>query len=53
MAENKEHFRHIMLFYFRKGKNISQKKICAKFFFKYLLKFLLSNNIKTLHVWSI
>jgi len=31
MAENKEHFRHIMLFYFRKGKNISQtqKKICA------------------------
>jgi len=31
MAENKEHFRHIMLFYFRKGKNASQtqKKICA------------------------
>ena len=31
MAENKEHFRHIMLYYFRKGKNASQtqKKICA------------------------
>ncbi|XP_023230347.1 histone-lysine N-methyltransferase SETMAR-like [Centruroides sculpturatus] len=31
MAENKEHFRHIMLFYFRKGKNASQtqKKICS------------------------
>jgi len=23
MTENKEHFRHIMLFYFRKGKNAS------------------------------
>jgi len=32
MAENKEHFRHIMLFCFRKGKNASQtqKKIRAK-----------------------
>ncbi|KOC62520.1 hypothetical protein WH47_04180 [Habropoda laboriosa] len=31
MSENKEHFRHIMLFYFRKGKNASEscKKICT------------------------
>jgi len=31
MAESKKHFRHIMLFYFWKGKNASQtqKKICA------------------------
>ncbi|CAK9806173.1 Mariner Mos1 transposase [Anthophora plagiata] len=31
MSENKEHFRHIMLFYFRKGKNALQtrEKICA------------------------
>jgi len=33
MAENKKHFRHIMLFYLRKGKkglaSQTQKKICA------------------------
>lgn len=31
MSENKEHLRHIMLFYFRKGKKASQtcEKICA------------------------
>jgi len=30
MEENKVHFRHLMLFYFRKGKNAAQtaKKIC-------------------------
>ncbi|GFV64583.1 histone-lysine N-methyltransferase SETMAR [Trichonephila clavipes] len=31
MENQKEHFRHILLFYFRKGKNASQahKKLCA------------------------
>ena len=31
MKENKHHFRHIMLFYFKKGKKATetQKKICA------------------------
>lgn len=31
MSANKEHLRHIMLFYFRKGKNESQtcEKLCA------------------------
>ncbi|KAK6062079.1 hypothetical protein COOONC_00245 [Cooperia oncophora] len=31
MEHQKEHFRHILLFYFRKGKNASQahKKLCA------------------------
>ena len=31
MEYQKEHFRHILLFYFRKGKNASQahKKVCA------------------------
>ena len=31
MEENKVHFRHIMLHYFKKGKNATemQKKICA------------------------
>ena len=31
MEDQKEHFRHILLFYFRKGKNASQahKKLCA------------------------
>ncbi|GAB6028825.1 hypothetical protein CHUAL_014145 [Chamberlinius hualienensis] len=31
MSENKEHFRHIMLFYYRKGKNASKtcEKICS------------------------
>ena len=31
MEENMQHFWHIMLYYFKKGKNISetQKKICA------------------------
>jgi len=31
IAKNEQHFWHIMLFYFRKGKNASQtqKKICA------------------------
>ena len=31
MENQKEHYRHILLFYFRKGKNASQahKKLCA------------------------
>ena len=31
MEENKQHFRHIMLYYFKKGKNTTetQKKVCA------------------------
>ena len=31
MEEKKQHFRHIMLYYFKKGKNATetQKKICA------------------------
>lgn len=31
MEENKQHFRHVMLFYFKQGKNAAQtqKKICA------------------------
>jgi len=31
MEENKVHFRHLMLFFYRKGKNIIQaaNKICA------------------------
>ena len=31
MEEKEQHFRHIMLYYFKKGKNITekQKKICA------------------------
>ncbi|EZA52196.1 hypothetical protein X777_08709 [Ooceraea biroi] len=31
MEENKEHFRHLMLFYYRKGKNASQatNSICS------------------------
>ena len=31
MEENKQHFQHIMLYYFNKGKNATemQKKICA------------------------
>ena len=30
MIENKKHFRHVMLFHFRKGKNVSQtQKMCA------------------------
>ena len=31
MEENKQHFQHIMLYYFKKGKNTTamQKKICA------------------------
>jgi len=33
MEENKVHFRHLMLFYFRKGKNAAQtaKKICIAY----------------------
>ena len=31
MEENRQHFQHIMLYYFKKGKNATktQKKICA------------------------
>ena len=31
MEENRQHFWHIMLYYFKKGKNVTeiQKKICA------------------------
>ena len=31
MVENMQHFQHIMLYYFKKGKNATemQKKICA------------------------
>ena len=31
MEENKQHFQHIMLYYFKKGKNTTamQKKICS------------------------
>jgi len=31
MSENQEHFRHILLFYYKKGKNVTQfaKKICS------------------------
>ena len=31
MEENKQHFQHIMLYYFKKGKNTTetQKKVCA------------------------
>ena len=28
MGNQKEHYRHILLFYFRKGKNASQKIVC-------------------------
>ena len=33
MEENKQHFQHIMLYYFKKGKNTTQmqKKICAAY----------------------
>ena len=33
MEENKQHFQHIMLYYFNKGKNATemQKKICAAY----------------------
>jgi len=31
MSENQEHFRHILLFYYKKGKNVTQfaEKICS------------------------
>ena len=33
MEEKKQHFRHIMLYYFKKGKDATemQKKICAAY----------------------
>ena len=33
MEENMQHFQHIMLYYFKKGKNVTemQKKICAAY----------------------
>jgi len=36
MAENKEHFRHIMLFYFQKGKNASHISFSASAKHSYL-----------------
>ena len=29
MEENLQHFGHMMLYYFKKGKNATTKKICA------------------------
>ncbi|KAK6057135.1 hypothetical protein COOONC_05353 [Cooperia oncophora] len=46
MEHQKEHFRHILLFYFRKGKNASQahKKLCAVYVDDDLIKAIIDSD---------